>query len=316
MQEFSALVSAVTTMFLLLIIGFIARKLGYMDEKLSKGISNLIICVAQPFMIIGSIIGIPYSDENIKSGLLILGISAIVHTIAAVVAFFATCRFKDVDERRITEFGMIFANNGFLGFPILQAVFGDIGVFYGSFYIIVFNIVTWTYGMIVLGKARKQIKMNFKNMIINFGTTPCLIGIALFLLKVKFPEPLMEATNYMGSLCTPLSMLIIGGLLANIPWNKMFVNLKVYYQCLVRLIIVPLIVILVTRLLNLDYTFSLFAAILAAMPTAANTSMFAEKYDIKPEYSAHGVGMSTLFSAVTVPVMMLIAKGLFTAFGG
>jgi len=315
MEEFSALVSAVSTMFLLLIIGYAARKLGYMDEKLSKGISNLIICVAQPFMIIDSIIGIPFSAENIKSGVLILGISAIVHTIAATVAYFATCRFKDNDERRITEFGMIFANNGFLGFPILQAVFGDIGVFYGSFYIIVFNIVTWTYGMLVLGKARKQIKMNFKNMILNFGTTPCLIGIVLFILRVKFPEPILSATNYMGSLCTPLSMLIIGGLLANIPFKKLFVNLKVYYQCLIRLIVVPLIVITVTRLLRLDYTFSLFAAILAAMPTASNTSMFAERFDLKPEYSAHAVGMSTLLSALTVPLMMLIAKALFGVFG-
>jgi len=308
MQEFFALVNAVTTMFLLLIIGYAARKLGYMNDSLSKGISNLIICVAQPFMIIGSIIGIPYSTDNIKAGGLVLLIAAGVHIIAGVIAFTATCRMKDVDERRMTEFSMIFANNGFLGFPILQSVFGDIGVFYGSFYIIVYNIASWTYGMYILGKARSEIKMSFKKMILNFGTTPCLIGIALFFLQVKFPAPILAATDYMGSLCTPLSMLIIGGLLANIPFKKLFVNLKVYYLCLIRLIAVPLVVIIVSRIIGLDYTFSIFAAILSSMPTAANAGMFAEKFSIKPEFAAHGVGMTTLFSAVTVPVMMLIAK--------
>ncbi len=316
MGEFVALLNAVGTMFILLIIGYAARKLGYMDEKLSKGISNLIICVAQPFMIIGSIINIPFSIENVKSGLVVMLIATIVHVNAAIFAFLATFKYKNVDERRITEFGMIFANNGFLGFPILEAVFGDIGLFYGSFYIIIFNIVTWTYGMFVLGRARPEIKMSFKNMFINFGTTPCIIGLVFFFLRIKFPQVVLDATDYMGSLCTPLSMLIIGGLLANIPFKKLFTNLKVYYLCVVRLIVCPLFVIIIMRVLNFNYTFSLFAAILAAMPTAANTSMFAEKYDILPEYSAHGVGMSTLFSAATVPLMMLVAKGMFTQFAG
>ena len=314
MSEFYALITAVITMFILLLIGYFSRRLGFMDDKLSKGISTLIICVAQPFMIIGAIIAIPYSPENVKTGFLILLLGIAVHFITAVIAFFATFRMRDNDQRRITKFSILFANCGFLGFPILRSVFGDIGVFWGSFYVIVYNIVSWTYGMYVLGRARSEIKMNFVKMFLNYGTTPCIIGLILFFLRVKFPAPVLSAFDYMGSLCTPLSMLIIGGLLATIPVHQLFTNIRIYYLCLIRLIVVPVTVTLLGRLIGLSLEFSIFTSILSAMPTAANSGMFAEKFDLKPVYAAHGVGMTTLFSAATVPLIVLLSKTLYSLF--
>lgn len=314
MNEITSLLTAVVTMFLLLVVGYAARKFGFLDDRLSKGISNLIICVAQPFMIIGSIIGIQYSSDNLLTGASILAIGVAVHALTAVISHITAKRFRDNDTRRISEFGLTFANCGFLGFPILQAVFGDIGVFWGSFYVIVYNIACWTWGMFVLSRARSEIKMNFVKMIVNYGTTPCLIGLALWFLRVQFPAPVTSLISYMGGLCTPLSMLIIGGQIATIPLKKLVTDGRVYYVCAVRLLVVPTVMILLSRLAGLPQTFSIFVSILSAMPVSANTGMFGEKYDMQPAYAAHCVGMTTALSAATVPLMMLLAGTLYGVF--
>ena len=186
-------------------------------------------------------------------------------------------------------------------------MFGDVGVFWGSFYVIVFNIVTWTYGMYILGRARSSIKINFVKMIWNYGTTPCLIGLALFIFRVKLPSPVLSAMIYLGSLCTPISMLIVGSLLATIPFKKLFSTPKIYYSCAIRLIIIPLIVILIGKAVGLGRDMLLFSAIMACVPTAANSAMFAERYDLETVYAAHVVGMSTLLSAATIPLMIWVA---------
>lgn len=306
--DFSVLTDTVITMFLLLIIGYAARKLNYTDDKFSKGLSNFIICVAQPFMIISAVLGIEYSPENLKTGFFVMLLGLLIHALTAVAAFAATFKFRNNDERRITEFSILFANCGFLGFPILKSMFGDIGVFWGSFFVIMYNIVTWTYGMYILGRARSQIKMSFVKMILNYGTTPCIIGIVLFLLRVKLPSPVMSAMNYMGSLCTPLSMIIIGGLLATIPFGRLFTNLKVYYVCVIRLFVITAVITLTAKVCGLSSEFVLFSTVMSAVPTAANSAMFAERYDLMPEYGAHMVGMTTLLSAFTIPVMVTLSN--------
>lgn len=308
--DFSLLLTTVATMFIILLVGFAARKLGYIDEKCSKYLSNLIICVGQPFMIIDAVVSIPYSAENLKTAVYILILGTAVHALTALIAYFAVFRMKNQDERRISEFGLLFANCGFLGFPILRSLFGDLGVFWGSFYVIVFNIVTWTYGMFILKRVRSEIKMSPLRMVWNYGTTPCVIGLLLFLLRIKLPAPLSSAVSYIGSLCTPLSMLIVGGLLATIPFKKLFTSGKVYYVCAVKLFLIPAAVILAARLFGLPDNFTLFAAVMSALPTAANSSMFGERYGICPEYGAHLVGMSTLLSSFTVPVMLFLANQL------
>ena len=293
-------------MFLIVIVGFIARKLGFIDNNGSKFLSNLIICVAQPFLIVGSITAIPYSPENLKTGGFIMLMSLIIHAVAGAIAFLATFKMKNQDSRRITEFGLMFANNGFLGFPILRSIFGDIGVFWGAFYVIMFNIVTWTYGMFVLGKVRPEIKINPLRIFLNYGMTPCIIGVTLFLLRVSIPAPVVSVMGYIGSICTPISLLIVGGLLATVPFKQMFTKLHVYYQCLIKLMAIPLIVLVLCKLAGMDSQMVLFGTTMAALPSATNAAMFAERHSLAPDTAAHGVGMTTLLSAFTIPLVLFL----------
>jgi len=308
-QNMSQLYSTVITLFIILAVGFVARKCKLFDETASKRLSTLIVCVGQPFMIIGSQIKIEYSPGNMKIGLMILVIGAAAHIVIAAIAFVSMMKIKDVDERKIAEFAVVFANCGFMGFPVLNAMYGERGLFYGSFYVILFNIFTWSWGMIVLGRSRPDIKVNPYKMIVNYGTLPCIIGFLIFALRVPIPEPLSRATEYIGSICTPISMIITGGLISTMTLRELFGQKLLYIISALKLVFIPLVICTLATLSGLlSDELILFVTIMSAMPTAANTVMFSEMYGIKPSLAAGTVGISTLLSTATLPIILTLAQ--------
>ena len=299
----------VFTMFIVLCVGYIGRVTKIIDDPLQKGLSNLIIKIGQPFMIVSAVIKIEYSEENLRIAGIILAIGLGVHTVSALIAYFAALPLKKVpDERKISEFAILFANCGFMGIPVLRSLFGDIGAFWAAVYVVAFNIIQWTYGMILLGRDRDDIRPNLLKIFLNFGTTPCIVGILLFVTRLPIPGPVSEAMNYLGSLCTPISMLIVGAILAKIPVKKLCTSVKIFYYCAVKLVFLPLAVLFLCKAVGLRAEYAMFATVVAALPTASNTVMFGESYDISPEYAAHSVAMSTFLSAATIPCVLLLAK--------
>ena len=293
-------------MFLLILVGFGVRKLNWIDKDTSKRLSDLILCIAQPFLLISSIVNTEYSPTALKEGGLIILLSFLLHVLSALFAFLCSRPLKDKGESAIMQYALIFENAAFYGFPVLAAVLGDKGLFWGAFYCIIFNILSWTYGMFVLSTANKDIKMNIKKVFVNFGTIPAAIGVLIFVLRIPLPVPVKDTMSYFAGLSTPVSMLIIGGVLANLPFKKLFTNLKVYWLCLCKLVLFPVIVGTIVILLRLPRDIALFATLMASMPTAATTTVFGEKFDIKPEYSALCVGISTVISVVTIPMIILV----------
>ncbi len=308
--SFSSLIQIMVVLFLLLATGFAARKLGIIDDVASKRLSKLIVNIGQPMMIVYSLIKIEYSAENTKAGFTMLALGIGVHILLCIMAFFAAKTVKDFNEHKIAEFSLIFANAGFIGFPIFRSIFGDIGEFWGSFYVIGFHLFVWTWGMIILARGRKDIKMNVRKILFNFGTVPCFIGIALYLLMkwIHIPAFVVTYTGYLNNLCTPISVLIVGALIATRTVKQIFCDLRMYYISLIRLIIMPLVICIVAKLIGLPDYMILFATAAAALPSATNITMFAELYDIAPGYAAQTVGVTSLFTIVTLPCVMLVAS--------
>lgn len=304
--DLGVVAGAVLTLFIMLLVGFLARKLNIIDAPLSKKLSNLVIVIGQPFMLIGALLKNEYSPELLKTGLLVIVIGLAAHIILALLAHILVLGFKVPDERKILEFSLIFANCAFIGFPILEAALGARGLFYGSFYVISFNIFMWSYGMILLGRGRDDIRISPLKMFVNYGTTPCLIGLALYIWQLTPPAFFMNAANYLGSICTPLSTLVIGGLLATRTPKELFLSWKIYLFCFFKLLLAPVILALAAKLCGLTEELVYLVAIMCALPTAANTAMFAELYDIKPGWAAQAVGMSSLLSVATIPTVLYL----------
>ena len=312
-MNFSALLTTIATLFVMLIVGYICGKTVVIDSVASKRLSGLIIKIAQPALIIYSIVKMQYSAENLSLGMKTLALGFIVHLFMGGVAFLACLRIKNFDERKILEFSMVFGNTGFIGIPIMESLFGDVGAFMASFIVISFNVLMWTLGIAILGRKRDDIRLTLKKALINKGTVPSVIGLAVFVIPAfipafKLPTFALSSLSYIASLCTPVSMLIIGALLAGRTFGQIFGSAKVYYLCLFKLVLIPLSVCVIMKLMGFDSMWILFATALTSMPSATSVSMLAEMYDITPGFSAQGVGTSSLFSIATMPCVIFLAQ--------
>ena len=311
-MDFPAFLSTVITMFAILVVGFVLGKMGVINSTASKNLSKLIIMIGQPALIIHSIIGKTYSPANLKLALTSLAFGLVIHIVMAIIAYFACIRIKDPDDRKITEFAMIFGNIGFLGIPVMGALFPENGAFVSTFFIVSFNILLWIIGIGIMARKRDDIKLTVKKAFINKGTVPSLIGFIIFLIPSVFPSfkvPTFagDTISYIASLCTPISMLIIGALLSGRTVKQVFGSGKVYYLCLFKLLIIPVFFAVVLKLIGVSDFWILFITAVSAMPSASATSMFAELYDTAPGYSAQCVGTSTLLSLATMPLIILLA---------
>ncbi len=308
-SQFTDFFNMIIAFFILLMVGFVAGKTKIIDAAASKRLSALIIKIGQPALIINSLIKMEFSAANLSLGVQTLAFGFCVHIFMALLAFFAFRGFKNIDEQKLTEFSAIFANVGFLGMPILKSLFGDRGEFMGAFFIVSFNVFLWTWGIMILARGRKDIRVTPKKLL-NFGTVPCLIGFLLYACCrpfFQFPVFVMKSFDFTASICTPISMFIIGALLATCTFREIFCSGKIYYLCAVRLIIIPLLVCCILKLIGLD-SWILFGAAVASMPSATTVTMLSELYDINPKYSAQAVGTTSLFSVLTMPCVMFVAQ--------
>lgn len=326
-MSFLPMIHAVVMLFLLLMVGYVCGKGGVIDSTASKKLSRLVITVTNPALIIYSLIKMEYSDENLGLGFKTLLFGFVFHGILAVFSYLICLRLKPLDERKITEFTIIFGNVGFIGFPILQSLLGDLGLFMGAFFVTSFNIVLWTWGLSILARKRSDIKISFKALF-NWGTIPCLIGMSLYLLKGFLPTvlpaalvsgfstyvspPIMQAMSYLSPMCTPLSMLIIGALLASKTPKELLTSGKIYYLCVMKLLVFPILTCIALKLLGFSELWLWFGTIVAAMPSATVVTMLAELHDVAPKYSAQAVGTTSLLSVLTMPCVLITAQWIIS----
>ncbi len=309
-MSLTALFTTIITLALLLLVGILAGKAKIIDEVSTAKLSAVTVKIGQPFLLINGMVGLERTAENVRMGLTVLLLSVGMHAVMALIAFFFAKGVKDFDERKISEFAMIFANCGFIGFPILESIFGDVGLFYGSFYIFGFQIISWTWGIMILARKRPDIKLTPKNIFINYGTVPAVIGFVIFLSGLPLPASFLSLSGYLGAICTPLSMLITGANLARRSLKKMFSSKSVYLVNFVKLIVMPLVITTLMWLLGFSDTLVVFGAVLAALPCAAVVTMFGEMYSVNPGYAAELVGSSSLLCIATLFPMIWYAQFL------
>lgn len=314
-MDFSGFFYMVITMFIVLIVGFILGKTSIIDAKASKAFSTLLVMVAQPALIISSITSKSYSLENLKLGLLGIGLSLAMHCVIALVARVMCMKIKDFNERKITEFATVFGNTGFLGIPLFSVLFPENGAFVASFFIVGFNILLWIIGLGIIARGREDIKLTPKKIFINKGTIASFIGFVIFIIPAipncegfKLPIFISTAVDYISGLCTPISMLLAGALIARKSLKEIFATPKIYYLIVMRLILIPIIFCFVLKIIGFDNFWVIFLTVALGLPSATSTITFGEVFDTSPEYAAQCVGATTLFSIATMPCVVLLAE--------
>ncbi|PWL97296.1 MAG: hypothetical protein DBY04_06605 [Clostridiales bacterium] len=312
-MNFEALFSTALSLFLFTLTGFVLRKTGVVDGTLTGKLSGFVAKACQPFLIIFSVVKLEYSTEKLRNGILVLAFSVLLHIFLALASKLFFSRVGDTDERKIHKFGCVFTNCAFVGFPILNALFGEAGLFYGAFYVIVYNLAVWSYGVVVMARGKPNFKISVRKMLVNLGTVPCAIGLGLYMARVPMPDFLMTVLESMSGLCTPLSLIVTGSLVASMPLRGLFNNPKIYYFCAAKLILIPLIAAVILRFAGLSglvegIDLSVFMVVLSSMPPAAFTTIFAELYDVKPAYAAQLLSVGTMLSPFTILLVMKLSE--------
>lgn len=290
-------------LFLLLILGFVLFKCHIFDEYTNKKISALIVNVASPMLIISSIAGVEENDKSIVFLMIGAGILMYIGFIILGKIINRIFPFPKKDWP-VYECMVVFANTGFMGYPVLLDVFGQEAVFYASLIHMAFNFFVYTYAILCLTKSDdSEFKLNFKQLLTP-GIVLIFIGILIYLFDMQLPSVLMDTINSIGSLTAPLSMMMIGSSLAVYPIKDSFTDWRSYVFAFVRLIIVPFVTMIVCRLLHINPYYANITIITNAMPVGSMVLMLATQYNANVKIVTKNIVVSTLLSVITIPIVV------------
>ena len=194
-----------------------------------------------------------------------------------------------------------------MGLPLVAAVVGQEALIFVAMVIVVFNLFAFTHGAVLMGGREA---LSVKKALLSPGLIGVAIGLPLFLLRLELPGPVQSALNHMGNLNTPLAMMVIGAQMGRADLLETFRQKKLYLASGIKLLVLPVLTALVLLPFRLDRTCYLTLVILAGTPAAGLTSMFSEQYDRDTPKAAQFVSLSHLLSALTLPVMAVLAETL------
>ncbi len=292
----------VGTLFAILIIGFAARRLKLIKESDKQTMASVLLNLTQPMMIISSF-QFDFSMTLIKNAGIVLLLSVAAHAFSIALAEVAFRRVEP-KKRSVLNGSAVFSNCGNMGFGVLLAFYGKIGVFYGSIYCVVFNALIWTYGINLFSRQKQEGR--FKRIFLNPGTISVVVGIGLFLLPVKLPSFLLSAVEHVGSMTLPLSMLVIGALLAEGDYKRLLLDGWAWLISGVRLLLIPLSFFAVLSFFSLNHTIVSVFIMILAMPVGTMLAIFAERFRGDAQFASRAVALSTLLSMVTIPLIRLL----------
>lgn len=303
MGAFLAVTGKVAVILILIIVGYITVKTGMFSQKGLGEITNLLLRIVTPCVIISSFLSAESGDLDALSLILaiVLPSASIVISIAISYLFF---RGEEPGRRKVLRFCMIFSNVGFMGVPLVQGIVGTEGVLYSSFFVAIFNVFCWTYGYTMMGGGKIQIK----NLLLNPGVIGLAIGLPIYLFHIELPELITSPIEMMAAVNTPLAMIIVGGYIARVKLKEFVSDLAVYKMTFLRLIAAPALYLILALLVRPNDTLLVSSVIQAATPVAANAVLFAVQYGGDAELASKNVAVSTVLSIITIPLFTIAAQ--------
>ena len=319
----------VLSLLILVIPGFLLRKFNIIGENSDKTLSSLILYGCQPMLMFMCFQKTKFDSSILKNMLIVGGLALLIHLLMILILSLAF-RNKDKDKKiNCLKFASIFGNCGYMGIPFIEGIFngtafeGEV-LIYTSIVVAVFNLLNWSLGIFMISGDKKY--MSFKKAFLNPTIITLIISIILFLtIKTpikdlaiqdsnldKFLEKMISSINFLSNVITPLSMIIIGIKLANMPFKEIFLNKYAYISSFNKLVLMSLITMLIVVFLPISDPIKYVLFFVLSMPSATNTVMFAVKFDGDGKQASSSVLLSTILSVLTVPLMYLLFNTLMS----
>ncbi len=286
-------------LFILILTGFAGVKAGVIKMEGKKAFSDLLIYIIVPAMIIGSYMS-EYNPEILSNLIKAFWLSALLLLVGLAVTMLLTIKMKDKDIA-IMRFACIFSNAAYMGFPLIRALFGTEGLLYASAFVTMFNLLLWTVGYAIVSGQVKP-----KEVMRNIFATPALIsvviGLVIYLCRIPMPEIIKQPISLVGSMNTPLSMIITGMIIAGSKVKSLFANKKLIFVIVVKMFVIPAICFGLFALLGMNGMVAQVVLLLESCPTAAMTSVMAVQFSHDENLAAGAVVITTFLSILVLPV--------------
>ncbi|GFZ29818.1 transporter [Clostridium zeae] len=305
-MDINIVINQMLQLFIILGLGYFLNKIKIFDDTLNQKLNKLLLNVTTPSLVLASVSSIKQTN-NTKEALFVFLVAIIIFTLLPLLSYMLVRIIRiPRHQRGIYMFMTVFSNIGFMGFPVMKAIFGNEAVFYTSIFNMIFNIWVFTLGIVLINYGtNNKIKLSFKNLL-SPGIISSLLAIVIYFLKIPVHPVLKSTFDMVGNITTPVAMMLIGSTLANLNIKEVFTELRIYPYTIIKQILIPFIAYPLLKYFITSPLVLGVALINLAMPVGNSAVLFANKYDGDVELAAKSVFITTLISVFTIPLIVAV----------
>lgn len=302
------LLQQMVVLFFLMAVGYYCYRKEIITDEVSKKLSAIVVNIANPAMILTGCM-----SENKIQGKELLLLAVIITGVYASLLILAILipRILRVEKKSRGTYQVmtVFSNIGFMGFPVVAALYGNGALLYAALFTIPYNILIYTYGIAALqgGEKKASLKESVSlSRILNVGVIACILTMVIYLCRIPVPAFIKSTVTHLSNLTAPLSMMVIGASLATIDLKKLFTDGKLLIFSFLKLIVIPLVGVLIIRQFVDDPIICGVCMVMLATPVGSMTAMLAQQYDGEYEMASKGVMLTTVLSVATMPLVSML----------
>ena len=294
-------------LFAIVIAGYTACKLGYMDEEFDKKLSSIIVDITCPALILSSVMDDQLPDRSLIIPLLI--ISTLTYIILTGIALYIPKLITgDRKEEGIIGFATMFGNVGFIGYPIAASILGHQAIFYAAILNVANTFFVFTIGKSLITGSEHKLRFTPRTLFCP-GLVAAYLSILIVALGISdIPQIISRPISMVGNITVPASLLVIGSAMARLPKKYMLGNRKVYITTVIRLFIVPVSFCFLFSFCGFPHIVTGLNAIIIGMPVASFGTIFCLRYGQDATLMTEITFLTSIASIASIPLLAMIVE--------
>ena len=287
-----------------LVIGYAARLFGVLDKNTTKKLNAFIMSVSYPLMLLMAFQQ-KFSAKMFGVFCTIFAISLVLHIVPTILVIFLF-RSNKITESSVLRFSVIMPSGGFIGIPLLNIIFGDLGAFYGASFLLFSTLYMWTVGAFILSAGKKRSFKTQLKALVSPSLIGVVVGFLLFLCHIKLPVFFGTALGAVGNITVPLAMLVLGSMLREVTLKDVFLKVDIYIAAAIKLLAFPFVVLIICLIFGVSKWNAYTCILMSALPTNAAVIFMAERYGASRTKAIACAELINILSVITVPLVMAI----------
>lgn len=303
-MDLLVIIKQLLQLFIMLFLGYFLCKIGIFDRQTNKKMTKLCLYVTTPCLILTSVLQ-QTGERNYHLIALTFAVAFGYYLIMPVIGWLMTVVLRLPKKNRgLYMFMSVFENTGFMGIPLINAIYGSVGVVYTAIFNVAFNLSSFGYGPAMLNIGMNRSSKTSLKEVLSPGTILSALTIVIYLTGIKLPEIVTGVVASVGAITSPMAMMLTGAALALMDIRTVFTDFHVYPFLALRQFIFPVVVFPLFALIIKDPVLLGVSFIMTIMPCASNCVLFATNYDNDEELAARTVFISTMLSLISIPLLV------------